>query len=278
MSTPIQFMKMHGLGNDFIVIDAINQAIKLTPALIRQWADRHTGIGFDQCLLVEKPLSGDHEFFYRIYNADGTEVSQCGNGARCLAIFIKHHQLTNKSAFTVATHSSRLTLTPLAENSAQVEFPAPNFSPKAIPLNQATQAEYYPLEVQDTVHYLHALSVGNPHGILFVDELTDELITSLGKPLSYHPAFVEGANISFAKLISKNTIEVRIYERGAGITQACGSAALATMACARLFHHCEAHMTIRMPGGELHVQWQGLGYPMYLTGPAVSVFEGTIIP
>ena len=274
MSTTVKFTKMHGLGNDFIVLDNRNDTLHLTPRIIQRLSNRHRGIGFDQCLLVESPKHPDSDFYYRIFNADGTEVSQCGNGARCLALFIKNNQLSQKLAYTVTTSSSTLQLKPLPNGEIWVAFDEPQFSPSQIPLIFKEQADYYPFSVGKKIYYLHCVNVGNPHGVLFLEALSDEIINHLGLALSQHPKFIQGANISFAKMHSKKHIELRVFERGAGETKACGSGAIATAACARLFHQAEKEMIVSLPGGELSIDWQGLGHKINFTGPAVSVFEG----
>ncbi len=276
MTTNIRFTKMHGLGNDFMVLDGINQTLPLNAKKIRQLSNRHTGVGFDQCLMIEPPKTPDYDFHYRIYNADGTEVGQCGNGARCLAVFIRDKKLSNQSQYRVKTNTSDLLLEVKSGNEVWVEFNEPSFSPSSIPLKHEVQADYYPFELNDVTHYLHCLSVGNPHGIMIVNELSDDLIEQYGLRLSQHPTFLEGANISFAAMRSKQHVDLRVFERGAGETNACGSAALATAACLRLFHKAAQRITVTLPGGQLTINWQGLGHKINFTGPAVSVFDGTI--
>ena len=272
----LKFSKMHGLGNDFMVIDGVNQNISLSPRQLSALADRHTGIGFDQCLIIEPAKQPNADFYYRIFNADGSEVGQCGNGARCLALFIKEKKLSAKENYLVHTFSSTLQLTPIGPNQVSVEFDEPNFTPKEIPLNAPNDADFYTFELNGTDYYLHCASVGNPHGILIVDELNDSLINELGPKLSAHPKFPESANISFVKIVDKQHIMLRVYERGAGETKACGSAALASAACVRLFHHGAEKITATLPGGELHIQWKGLGHKITFSGPATTVFEGMV--
>lgn len=276
MKTKLHFKKMHGLGNDFMMIDGVNQKVELSSKQIQQLANRHTGIGFDQCLIVEPAKQPELDFYYRIFNADGNEVGQCGNGARCLALFISALKLSEKQQYSVSTKTSRLLLKPLSDSTAWVEFDEPQFAPEKIPLNHPCQADYYPFQVKDRTLYLHCVNVGNPHGILLVDDLSDKTIDTLGPQLSQHPKFNEGANISFVKVISANHLKLRVYERGSGETLACGSAAIASHACLRLFHNSNQSTTVSLPGGELNIHWPGLGHKINFSGPAVEVFDGVI--
>lgn len=276
MPTTLQFTKMHGLGNDFIVLDGINQNFDLTPELIQQLASRHKGIGFDQCLIVEPPQDSTSDFYYRIFNADGTEVGQCGNGARCLALFIKENALSKKNEYTVKTFASTLRLRPLSDNEVWVEFDEPDFSPINVPIRYQNKAIHYPFKINKDVYQLHCLNVGNPHGILIVKDLPDDLIQSIGLSLSKHPEFLEGANISFVKINSTQEAILRVYERGCGETHACGSAAIASAACLRLFHSGADKIVMHLPGGSLTINWQGTGHKISFTGSATTVFKGSI--
>jgi diaminopimelate epimerase len=270
------FTKMHGLGNDFVVINAVTQNVLLTPHIIQQLSDRHTGIGFDQCLVVEPAKQDGIDFFYRIFNANGDEVSQCGNGARCLARFIKQENLSDKDILTVATHSSIMQLKIEDNKNVLVDMGSPKLLPEEIPLDSPNQSDYYPFEVSGEVHYLHAVNVGNPHGVMIVDEITDELVANLGEKLSVHPLFPEGANISFVELIDSETILLRVYERGVGETRACGSAAVAASICVRLFHEGADLIKVNLPGGSLSVYWKEPDTTIKCQGPAVSVFKGVV--
>lgn len=276
MKETIRFRKMHGLGNDFIVIDAVNQDIQLNARQIRALSDRRTGIGFDQCLIVGQSDEPDIDFSYRIFNADGMEVGQCGNGARCLAVFIKKEGLSDKKVLTVKTETSILKLKIMDNGNVMVDMGEPRLAPKDIPLDAPHQADYYTFELDDEQHYLHALSVGNPHGILVVPELNNRLVQTLGLKLSQHPKFLEGANISFMQIDNSNNITLRVYERGVGETHACGSAAVAASVCAMLYHQCHKQVNVSLPGGQLSVNWEGIGSPVLFSGPAKSVFEGSV--
>lgn len=277
MSKQITFKKMHGLGNDFIILDAVNQDILITAKQIKKLSNRRTGIGFDQCLIVAPSPNPEYDFYYRIFNADGSEVGQCGNGARCLALFIKKLGLSDKPAYRVLTQSSSLLLKPLTDSEVWVEFDEPQFSYEAIPIDFSESAASYPFDINGQQYHLHCVNVGNPHGILLVDKLSDELIESLGEALSTHPKFIDGANISFVEQVNEQTAKIRVYERGVGETQACGSAALATAACLQKFHNGATSITIKLPGGTLDVHWQGSGHKISFIGSATDVFDGTII-
>lgn len=272
----IRFDKMHGLGNDFMVINAVTQHVLLTPDLIRELANRHTGVGFDQCLIVE-PSQDEHiDFYYRIFNSDGNEVAQCGNGARCLARFINKEGLSDKKIVTVATHSSVMQLKIENKHSVLVDMGEPTLAPEDIPLSFPNQSDYYGFEIEGHTHYLHAVSVGNPHGVMIVDQITNDMLGSLAPSLSKHPLFPEGANISFVELLDPENIRIRTYERGVGETMACGSAAVAAMVCVRLFHEGEELIKVSLPGGTLSVYWKELGTTIKCQGPATTVFEGKI--
>lgn len=269
------FTKMHGLGNDFIVIDGIHQTITLSAEHIRQLADRRTGIGFDQCLLVEKSTQPGIDFFYRIFNANGLPSGQCGNGARCLARFIHDKGLSTKPTLNVATATTRMTLELHADNTVTVAMECPRWAPKDIPLSQPHQASRYALPMPDTsVHLVHALSVGNPHAVTQVDNIHTAPVLTLGQQISEHPFFTEQTNAEFMQIISLNHLLLRVYERGCGETQACGSGAVAAAAVGRLFYGMDPSIRVTLPGGELTVDWPDYQGPIYLTGEAVVVYEG----
>lgn len=273
----IQFTKMHGLGNDFMVIDGIRQSIQLTPGDIQALAKRDTGIGFDQCLLVEKSQDANIDFFYRIFNADGQEVGQCGNGARCLARFVVHHQLTDKRIIRVATKTTNMQLMLNADDSVTVSMAIPTLSPKDIPLNMPQEAPEYTLDLPDhTRCHFHAINVGNPHAVLIVDDLTTAPVETLGRFISEHELFPEQTNTGFMQIIDQSHIQLRVYERGCGETQACGSGAVAAAAIGRLYHGLANTILVRLPGGELQISWPDLNGPISLTGPACFVYEGTV--
>jgi diaminopimelate epimerase len=275
----IKFTKMHGLGNDFMVIDGINQNIKLQAQQIAQLAQRNTGIGFDQLLLIEPSTQAGIDFNYRIFNADGHEVGQCGNGARCLAAFAIHYQLTSKNHLRVATRTTQMSLALNADKSIRVEMGIPQLHPAAIPLAAEQQASTYQLELpHGQTASMHALSVGNPHAVLLVDDVAKAPVSTLGQEISFHPRFPEQTNVGFMQIINPRHIKLRVYERGCGETLACGSGAVAAVAIGRLYHHLDTQVTVSLPGGELIIDWPDFAAPISLTGPAVFVYEGQLSP
>lgn len=268
---------MHGLGNDFMVIDGINQQINLNSQQIMSMAERHTGIGFDQCLLIEASMQDGIDFNYRIFNADGQEVGQCGNGARCLALFAKYYGLTDKNHLTVATRTTQMNLHINSDSSVSVDMGIPRLSPSDIPFITEQQSPEYFLELQanKTVHF-HALSVGNPHAVLVVEDTDKAPVHALGKAISLHPRFPVQANVGFMQIVNQNHIKLRVYERGCGETQACGSGAVAAAAIGRLYHQLDQQIKVTLPGGDLLIEWSSFNEPIILTGPAVFVYEGIL--
>ncbi|MEI7994180.1 MAG: diaminopimelate epimerase [Methylococcaceae bacterium] len=273
----INFTKMHGLGNDFVVIDAINQRISLTSEQIRFMADRHYGIGFDQLLLVEKPASDNADFKYRIFNADGGEISQCGNGARCFARFVRDKKLSDKEEICVDTGSGQLLLRFDESGLITVNMGIPKHKPAEIPL-LAEQApnQLYTVSVDEIETTFGAVSMGNPHAVIQVNDVKTAPVADLGRALESHPAFPERANIGFMQVIDRNHIKLRVYERGTSETLACGSGACAAAVIGIGQNLLDPEVCVELPGGELKISWSGSGEPVFMTGPALSVFDGTI--
>jgi diaminopimelate epimerase len=272
----LQFTKMHGLGNDFIVLDGIHQRIDLTPAQIRHLADRHFGIGCDQLLLVETAQQANADFRYRIFNADGGEVEQCGNGARCFARYVRAKGLTDKDRITVETMKGVLVLTIQADNQVTVNMGIPNFTPSEIPFKAAQQAQTYPLNIGGETLRIGAVSMGNPHAVTQVEDIQSAPVATLGPQIEHHPDFPQRVNAGFMQVASSSEIAVRVYERGAGETLACGSGACAAMVIGRLWGLLEETVHVRLTGGTLIISWPGEGQPVMMTGPAEFVFEGSI--
>lgn len=271
----IQFTKMHGLGNDFMVIDAIHQDIKLSPSTIAALSDRQTGVGFDQCLLIEESHEPNIDFFYRIFNADGQEVSQCGNGARCLARFVEHHGLSHRQTIRVATKTTRMTLHRNPDETVTVDMGHPKSHPSDIPLSAMKQSVLYSLPLDtNQVAEVHAIHVGNPHAVMVVSDT--RVIEHFGRAVSQHPLFPEQTNAGFMNIINPNHIHLRVYERGVGETRACGSGAVAAVAVGRLYHQLASEVTVSLPGGDLSVSWPSLESSIRLTGPATFVYEGVL--
>lgn len=272
----LRFTKMHGLGNDFMVIDLVTQHAQLSPKLIRQWGDRHTGIGFDQLLLVEPPSTPDMDFRYRIFNADGSEVEQCGNGARCFARFVQDKRLTAKSEIHVETAGGPITLNVNADGQVTVNMGAPRFTPEQIPFQADAESLTYELEVEGQLLQVCALSMGNPHCVTLVDDLDQYPVTTLGPLIEKHTRFPRGVNAGFMQLINRQYARLRVYERGAGETQACGTGACAAVVAGIRLGHLTSPVRIDLPGGALYIEWAGPGQPVMMTGPATRVYEGQI--
>jgi diaminopimelate epimerase len=272
----INFTKMHGLGNDFMVIDAINQHIELTPQQIKNLSDRHFGIGFDQLLLVEKPTSENADFKYRIFNADGGEVAQCGNGARCFARFVQDKGLSDKNEIRVDTNTGELVLKFTEDRQIIVNMGIPKHSPDEIPVLAKQELKNYKIAVNTEEYVFGAVSMGNPHAVLQVPDVKIAPVSELGRFLESHPMFPERANIGFMEVINRKQISLRVYERGAAETLACGSGACAAVVIGIEQNLLDHDVSVELPGGELKISWSGRGTPVFMTGPAISVFEGSI--
>jgi len=272
----INFSKMHGLGNDFVVIDAINQAIDLSAEQIRFIADRHFGVGCDQLLLVEKPVKDNADFKYRIFNADGGEVAQCGNGARCFARFVRDKKLSAKDEIVVNTDAGQLVLRFDAEGLIAVNMGVPRHQPAQIPLAVSEEAKLYHAELAGEVVEFAAVSMGNPHAVIKVDDIATAPVESVGAEMERHPLFPERANIGFMQIVNRGYIKLRVYERGAAETMACGSGACAAAAVGIEQGLLDNDVRVSLPGGDLKSNWLGRGHPVFMTGPAVMVYEGQI--
>ena len=266
---------MHGLGNDFMVIDGINQQITLLPEQIRLWSDRRFGIGFDQLLLVEAPLTDQAEFLYRIYNADGSEVEQCGNGARCFARFVVDKGLTTSKVIPVETNTGLIKLS-LIDELVEVDMGAPNFKPAALPFDVDVQATEYVLDVHGLVFKIGAVSMGNPHAVLKVDDINIADVETLGPAIESHLRFPNRVNVGFMQVLDRAHIKLRVYERGAGETLACGTGACAAVVSGIQRGWLDSEVEVSLPGGLLTISWQGDETPVLMTGPATTVFEGQI--
>jgi diaminopimelate epimerase len=272
----INFTKMHGLGNDFMVVDAINQQIDLSAEQVRRLSDRHFGVGFDQLLLVEKPESDNADFKYRIFNADGSEVDQCGNGARCFARFVRDKQLSDKDEIRVDTNAGQLLLRFDADGLITVNMGVPRHKPAEIPVLADQEARFYSVVVNDTEKAFGAVSMGNPHAVLQVIDVKTAPVSDVGLSLENHAFFPERANIGFMQVIDRQHIKLRVFERGAAETLACGSGACAAVVIGIEHHQLDHDVSVELPGGHLKVSWAGRGEPVYMTGPAVSIFDGQI--
>lgn len=272
----ISFTKMHGLGNDFVVIDATAQPIELTTEQIQYLANRRFGVGCDQVLLVEPPRQPEVDFTYRIFNADGGEVEQCGNGARCFARYVRDHGLTRKTDISVATSAGVITLHVEADGQITVNMGVPRFEPEKIPFEAEARADVYSLKLQTTEVEASVVSMGNPHAVLRVDQVDDAPVNSLGPQIEAHPRFPRRVNVGFMQIVDRQHIHLRVYERGAGETLACGTGACAAVVVGRQRGWLDDKVTVSLPGGNLKIQWSGEGHSVMMTGPAVSVFEGRV--
>ena len=272
----IKFTKMQGLGNDFMVIDGIHQAFQLTPELIRQWSDRHYGVGFDQLLIVEAARFQNTDFYYRIFNADGSEVGQCGNGARCLAGFVRDHGLSNKDELCIATMTSQLLVQYQADGDIKVAMGIPCLEPKEIPFMADKRADYYDLTVANQTYTVCVLALGNPHCVLQVTDLKRAPVASLGALIAQHVCFPQSVNVGFMQIIDPTHIALRVFERGVGETLACGSGACAAVVAGRLLQLLAPSVSVTLPGGNLQIDCPDITQTIWMKGPAVKVFEGEI--
>ncbi|HED17249.1 MAG TPA: diaminopimelate epimerase [Gammaproteobacteria bacterium] len=272
----LEFTKMHGLGNDFVVIDAINQSVDLNQASLRRMADRHTGIGCDQILLVEASQHPQAQYRYRIFNADGGEVGQCGNGARCFARFVTDKGMTTDNPIVVETQSGLLSLQLQADGQVCVDMGVPQLEPADIPLVAEQRQSSYSIEVARKDLDIMAVSMGNPHAVLRVIDVDLADVAGLGPSIESLERFPERVNAGFMQIIDRQTIKLRVFERGSGETQACGSGACAAVVAGCLQGWLDQQVTVVLHGGELVISWPGEGESVFMTGPVATVFEGRI--
>lgn len=276
LAQSIRFTKMHGLGNDFAVFDAVNQAVSFDTDLVKRLADRYEGIGFDQLLIVEPYVGAEADFRYRIFNADGSEVEHCGNGARCFARFVYDQGLTQKTSIPVMTKSGRIVLDLAADGQVKVNMGIPRLEPAEIPFIFQQRQMLYTVEIgQDSVQ-LAAVSMGNPHAVLQVTDTETAPVEWLGPLLESHPLFPKRVNVGFMQVLNPHHMRLRVFERGVGETRACGTGACAAMVVGQLQGLLAEKVQVDLPGGRLHITWQGEGQPVYMTGPATTVYTGTV--
>lgn len=298
----LRFTKMQGLGNDFVVCDGVRETLSLSPEQCRLLADRRFGVGCDQVLLVEPPRLAGTDFHYRIFNADGSEVEQCGNGARCFARFVRDQGLTAKTEIPVGTAAGPIRLFIEPDGQVRVNMGPPVFDPLRIPLLAPgerpaatrpeatagpeatgasnpialTEADDYDLEVEGEILRIGAVSMGNPHAVLRVDDLDQAPVERLGPRIEGHPRFPRRVNVGFMQVLAPDRIRLRVYERGAGETLACGTGACAAVAVGRRLALLAEEVRVSLPGGDLLIHWRGDDQPVWMTGPAVTVFTGEI--
>lgn len=272
----LRFSKMHGLGNDFMVIDGVSQKVRLSPEKICQLADRHFGIGFDQLLVVEAPESPDVDFRYRIFNSDGGEVENCGNGARCFAVFVRDRKLTGKNLITVETAGGIMTLQITENGEVCVNMGVPRLVPAEIPFDAEAQSVTYSLAVDSTALEISAVSMGNPHAVTLVDDVATAPVAQLGPLVERHNRFPQRVNAGFMQVVSSDEINLRVFERGVGETLACGTGACAAVVAGNLRQLIGNNVKVNLPGGSLRISWAGPGEPVMMTGPATTVFHGQV--
>lgn len=280
----VRFTKMHGLGNDFVLLDLISQKVQLTAEQIRTLGDRRTGVGFDQLLMVEPPRVPEADFRYRIFNSDGTEVEQCGNGARCYVRFVRDRGLTTKTRITLETNTGLIECQLEKDGNITIDMGPPRLLPAQIPFI----AENF--QIQQRLELCHTLpacqlpsevlmtpvNVGNPHAVLVVDDVETAPVVQLGKIIESHPRFPERVNVGFMQVVSRDHLKLRVFERGVGETRACGTGACAAVVAGRLQGLIDDHVTVSLPGGDLSLQWPGGESNIKMTGPACRVYEGRL--
>jgi diaminopimelate epimerase len=274
--TRFRFTKMQGLGNDFVVVDAIRQSVRLGPEDYRFLADRRLGIGCDQVLLVEPPRSPETDFHYRIFNADGSEVQQCGNGARCFARFVRDQGLTDKTEIPVGTAAGTIRLFMQADGQVRVNMGEPVLAPSRIPFAADQEAPEYELDLGERSLRIGAVSMGNPHAVLLVNDVETAEVAELGPRIEHHPRFPERTNAGFMQVIDRCHIRLRVFERGAGETLACGTGACAAAVIGRRWGLLGERVRVSLSGGDLVIEWKAESRPVWMTGPAQSVYHGEI--
>ncbi|MCG6872296.1 MAG: diaminopimelate epimerase [Gammaproteobacteria bacterium] len=272
----LPFSKMQALGNDFVVFDGVAQAVRLTPDQARWLADRRLGVGCDQVLSLEPAVGAGVDFFYRIFNADGSEASQCGNGARCVARFAVDAGLSSSESLLLETRSTRLRTWLLADGEVRVDMGVPEFDPVAVPFLAPERADRYDLEVEGETIPLWVLGLGNPHAVLAVSDVNMAPVDRLGPVIERHPRFPERTNTGFMQVLDRNAIALRVFERGSGETLACGSGACAAAVAGRAAGLLDASVRVHQRGGILKVDWEGEGRPVFASGPATTVFTGSV--
>ncbi len=274
MGTP--FTKMHGLGNDFVLFDALSDPISLSASRIQAIADRRHGVGCDQVLLIEPVHSDQADIRYRIFNADGKEVEQCGNGARCIARYLRDRRGIHKDTLVAETAKGRVTLYFEPDGMIRVNMGEPKLNPEDVPVLAKRAPIGYEIDIGGETTGFFALSMGNPHAVLAVENVGTAPVTHLGARLSQHPCFPEGVNVGFMQVLDRGRMRLRVYERGVGETLACGSGACAAVVAGRVMLRLDPEVAVELRGGTLRVVWQGEGSPVWMAGPATYVFEGSI--
>ena len=271
----LKFTKMHGLGNDFVVIDGVNQSLFLSCEQLRLLADRHFGVGCDQILLIE-PAEGDADFRYRIFNADGGEVEQCGNGARCFVRYVHDRGMTSKNEIRVETLGGLIIPRLETNGGVTVNMGAPKFEPQEIPFIAEKRALTYPLDIDNRQVEISAVSMGNPHAVQQVADVDHAPVLTEGALIERHPRFPQRVNAGYMQVMDRGHIRLRVYERGSGETLACGTGACAAVVTGIELGLLDSMVKVSFRGGDLVVRWGGGNEPVWMTGPAVAVFDGEI--
>lgn len=272
----LEFTKMHGLGNDFVVINAMDRPIELSADQIRMLADRHTGIGFDQLLLLQPSRNPSADVRYRIFNADGNEVEQCGNGARCIGQYLTENAIVNHDVVSAETARGIISIHMERGDTIRVNMGAPRFEPADIPLALPQRLPRYQTELAGTGIEFYALSMGNPHAVIRVDEVDQAPVEQWGKALQGHALFPQSVNAGFMQIVDRNNIRLRVYERGAGETLACGTGACVAAVAGIQAGLLDSQVTVALKRGKLLIDWRGEGTDVWMSGPATTVFEGRI--
>jgi diaminopimelate epimerase len=270
----LPFTKMHGLGNDFIVFEAPDESVVPDSATMRRLGDRRTGIGFDQALVLMPPRRAGTDVFYRIFNTDGSEVQQCGNGARCIGALVARKLERQEVAMDSPGGLVRARVA--NDGLVTLDMGVPNFDPAALPFEATREADIYPLRVGESELRIGAVSMGNPHAVMQVHSVRDAPVDTIGPAVENHSRFPERTNVGFLEVVNRNHVRLRVFERGVGETQACGTGACAAVAVGRRWGLLDSEVQVDAPGGRMTVRWEGPGEHLWLTGPAVSVYEGTI--
>ena len=272
----LRFTKMHGLGNDFVMVDGISQRVNITPERAKALADRHLGVGCDQVLVVEPPHKPDSDFCYRIFNHDGTEVENCGNGARCFALFVRQRRLTGKREIRVDTAAGQLVLQVHKDNRVTVNMGVPELNPTHIPFVAPARQTTYALPLGDRTLSIGAVSMGNPHAVTVVEDVDAYPVASVGPEVERHVAFPKKVNAGFMQVLNANEVKLRVFERGVGETLACGTGACAAVVSGVLQKLLSNKVNVHLPGGTVTIEWLGEGHPVFMTGPATTVYHGQI--
>jgi diaminopimelate epimerase len=272
----LDFTKMHGLGNDFVIINGLHKSISLTSEQIRALADRYTGIGFDQLVILQPATRSDADVMYRVFNADGGEGGQSGNGARCVARYLREKSIINSDEISAQTIKGLVHFYFEKDDAVRVNMGAPGFEPKDIPLVSTQRQSIYPVELADRIVEVHSLSMGNPHAVIMVPDIATAEVEKISKQLQQHPVFPQSVNVGFLQIVDRSHVLLRVYERGAGETLACGTGSCAAVVAGIMDKKLDSVVTVGLARGSLVIKWEGEGSDVWMTGPATTVFEGQI--